>query len=309
MLNEKAFKIVEDMISRSEELGIIHTKEEANIIDAGVKAEGSLEAGQLLAEVCMGGLGRVELSLKDYSGLLLPEVVVTTDKPALATLASQKAGWNLKADNFFSLGSGPARALAKKPKKLYERLGYNESYDKAVIVLEASQYPPREIVKLIAESCSVAPEDIYILIAKTSSIAGAIQISARVVETALYKLDHMGIDTTKIKFASGRAPVAAIVGGDGEMMGVTNDMIIYGGEVFLASEADFNINEVPSNASPAFGKPFMDIFKEAGYDFYKINPAIFAPAKVTVNFLNSKKIESAGEVAFDVIKKSLKVEK
>ncbi|GCC11612.1 methenyltetrahydromethanopterin cyclohydrolase [archaeon] len=309
MLNENAFKIVEKMISSSEKLGIIYKKDEANIIDAGIKAEGSLEAGRLLAEICMGGLGSVEISLKDYSGILLPEVVVSTDKPALATLASQKASWNLKAGNFFSLGSGPARALARKPKWLYERLDYMESYYRAVIVLETSQYPPREIVRLIAESCSVTPENLYIIVAKTSSIAGTVQISARVVETALYKLDHMGVDTRKIKFAIGRAPVAAVVSSEGEMMGITNDMIIYGGEVFLASEVDFDINEVPSSASPSFGKPFADIFREADYDFYKINPAIFAPARVAVNFLSSKKLETAGEVALNLIRKSLKVGK
>ena len=65
MLNENAFKIVEKMISRSEELEIIYRKDEANIIDAGIKAEGSLEAGRLLAEICMGGLGSVEISLKE----------------------------------------------------------------------------------------------------------------------------------------------------------------------------------------------------------------------------------------------------
>ena len=59
----------------------------------------------------------------------------------------------------------------------------------------------------------------------------------------------------------------------------------------------------------SFGKPFADIFREADYDFYKINQAIFAPARVAVNFMNSKKLETAGEVAFNVIRKSLKVEK
>ncbi len=155
----------------------------------------------------------------------------------------------------------------------------------------------------------MTPENLYIIVAKTSSIAGTVQISARVVETALYKLDHMGVDTRKIKFAIGRAPVAAVVSSEGEMMGITNDMIIYGGEVFLASEVDFDINEVPSSASPSFGKPFADIFREADYDFYKINPAIFAPARVAVNFLSSKKLETAGEVALNLIRKSLKVGK
>lgn len=306
MLNQRAYAIVEEIISRKEELGVVCKQDGAHIIDAGVEAEGNYQAGKLFAEACLGGLGKVELSLHDYSGMLLPQVAVVTEKPAIATLASQKAGWNLKSGSFFALGSGPARALAKKPKDVYEKLGYSEGSDKAVIALEASSYPPEEVVEEVAESCGLDKEKVYILIARTSSIAGAVQISSRVVETALYKLDHLGIDTKKVKFAMGTAPVAPVVGGDGEMMGTTNDMVIYAGEVYLTSEVDFDVSKVPSRASPAYGRPFMEIFKEAGYDFYKINPAIFAPAKVSVNFLRSKKIESAGDVALEVVKESIK---
>lgn len=305
MLNRGAYNIVERMIEEREELGIIYEKRDAHIVDAGVKTEGSLEAGKLFAEASMGGLGRVDISLHEYSGLLLPQVEVTTEEPALATLAAQKAGWNLKAKDYFSLGSGPARALAKKPQDIYQRLNYSESSEKAVIALEASTYPPGEVVDKIAGACGLEREQIYILIARTSSLAGAVQISARVVETALYKLDHLGIDTRKIKYALGRAPVSPTVGGDGKMMGTTNDMVIYCGEVYLASDVDFDVTRVPSNASPAFGKPFMEIFKEAGYDFYKINPAIFAPSRVSVNFLSSRKVQGAGKISPDVVKKSL----
>lgn len=309
MLNSRAFEIVEEMISRQEELGIIYTRKgDAHLVDAGVKAKGSFEAGLLLALACMGGLARVELDLREYEDLLLPSVYVETSYPAIATLASQKAGWSLKAEKFFSLGSGPARALAKKPKDVYERLNYQEESDKAVIALEASKYPPDDLISRIAKECGVQPENLYIIIARTSSIAGSVQVSARVVETALYKLYHMNYDVSRISFASGRAPVAPIVGDDNIMMGATNDMIIYGGEVFLTTDRSFDIELMPSNNSPAYGKPFLEIFREADYDFYKINPAIFAPAKVTANFLDVNEVRSSGYVNSQVIKKSLKVE-
>jgi len=309
MLNSKAFEIVEEMISREEELGIKYIKKgDAHLIDAGVKTTGSFEAGRLFALACMGGLASIELNLREYDGLLLPEVYVETSSPALATLASQKAGWSLKAEKFFSLGSGPARALAQKPKDVYERLNYKEESDTAVIALEASKYPPEELIKKIAKECGVQPENLYIIIARTSSIAGSVQVSARVVETALYRLYHLDYNVSRITFASGRAPVAPVVGDDMVMMGATNDMIIYGGEVFLIAEEGFDIEVVPSNNSPAYGKPFLDIFKEADYDFYKINPAIFAPAKITANFLDSREVKSSGGVNTQVLKKSLKVE-
>ena len=35
-----------------------------------------------------------------------------------------------------------------------------------------------------------------------------------------------------------------------------------------------------SGASPAFGAPFREIFEAAGRDFYAIDPALFAPARL-----------------------------
>ena len=53
-------------------------------------------------------------------------------QPVLACLGSQYAGWSLAASKeetggkkFFSLGSGPARALAAK-EKLFAELGYRD---------------------------------------------------------------------------------------------------------------------------------------------------------------------------------------
>jgi methenyltetrahydromethanopterin cyclohydrolase len=304
-LNREACEIARDMIRRQEELEIsVAEVGGATLIDCGVKAKGSFAAGVLFAEACMGGLGEVRLSAREYGSLTLPVVEVTARKPAIACLASQKAGWSIKGEGFFSLGSGPARILAKKPKETYEELGYSEESEEALIALEAGKYPDEEVVRSIASQCGIETENLYILIARTASLAGAVQISARVVETALYKAQYIGCDTTKIYSAFGTAPVAPIIGGDAKMMGVTNDMIIYGGEVYLVGEG-IPAEKLPSSGSPAYGKTFEEIFKEANYDFYKINPAIFAPAKVIVNDVEEKKLATAGEVNVGVLKKSL----
>ncbi len=277
------------------------------LIDCGVNSKGSLEAGVMFSRVCMGGLAHIRTGREEYGGLTLDTVKVETYQPAVACLASQKAGWNIKGEGFFSLGSGPARILAKKPKETFERVGYTEESDEAVICLEASKYPPEAVCDDIAKACGISSEGLYVLIARTACPVSSVQISARMVETAIFRLDHLGVDTRGIKMGRGVAPIAPVVGDDNQMMGITNDMVIYGSSVYLETEVDFQVESLPSLNSDAYGKPFADIFKEAGYDFYKINPAIFAPAEVEVLNLQTGRKEKAGRVNPQVLKESLGV--
>ncbi|MFH1774587.1 MAG: methenyltetrahydromethanopterin cyclohydrolase [Methanobacteriota archaeon] len=300
-LNKNAVKIAEEMLERQEELKInsFKLRNGAKIIDCGIEANGSFEAGKLFAQACMGGLAEFEFSMRHFRDFSLPSIEVATDFPALACFASQKAGWNIKGENFSAIGSGPARILAKVPRKTFEKIDYSEKAKEALIALETSKCPTEKICESIAKECGIMAKNLYILIARTASLVGSIQVSARMVETALFKLDYLGYDVNAIEAAFGSAPVAPVVGNDAQMMGVTNDMIIYGSKVFLYTQENIDAAKIPSNTSPAYGKPFSEIFRECGYDFYKINPAIFAPAEVYVN--NAK----AGRINPEIIKKSL----
>ena len=40
------------------------------------------------------------------------------------------------------------------------------------------------------------------------------------------------------------------------------------------------VNQAPSMASKDYGKPFLQIFREADKDFYKIDHGLFAPAVI-----------------------------
>jgi methenyltetrahydromethanopterin cyclohydrolase len=250
----------------------------------------------------MGGLA--EIKIKD-GAQGFKEVVVKTEHPAVSCLASQKAGWCVDAEGYFALGSGPARILARKPKETIERVGYTEEFDKAVIALESGKFPPAEICNMIARECGIEPANLYILIARTASLAGTVQISARMVETCLYKMDHLGFDVNSVKSASGTARIAPIIGDDTLMMGLTNDMIIYGSSVSLQTDTDFDAEKIPSSSSPDYGKPFADIFKNAGYNFYKIDEGIFAPAEVTVENTTTDEIKKAGSINNDIIKMAI----
>jgi methenyltetrahydromethanopterin cyclohydrolase len=49
-----------------------------------------------------------------------------------------------------------------------------------------SALPTEEVVEYIAKHCNVDDQNVYIAVAPTSSIAGSVQISARIVETGIH---------------------------------------------------------------------------------------------------------------------------
>lgn len=302
-LNEEAVKIAEDMLAEAERLRVkAVTIGGATVVDCGVEAEGGFEAGRLFIQACMGGLAEVDFRLGELG---LPWVQVATSHPAVACIGAQKAGWMIKGKDFTALASGPGRILAGKPRETYDKLGYREEAEEALVALEAAKYPPEDVVKEIAEGCGVEAEDLYILMARTASIVGSVQVSGRAAETALYRIDKLGYDVGDVGHVMAEAPVAPVVGGDAKMMGVSNDMIIYGSRVYLSTRAELEVQDIPSTGSSAYGKPFGEIFKEAGYDFYKIDQGIFAPAEVCVNNPASGMLKKAGRVNLEVVRRSV----
>jgi methenyltetrahydromethanopterin cyclohydrolase len=306
-LNENAVRIVEEIISKRKKLkiGVVELENGAKIVDCGIKYDGGFEAGRLYSLACLGGIAQVKLEAEKFGDLTLKKVEVETEYPVIACLASQKAGWNIRGQGFYAMGSGPARILAQKPRETYEKIGYSEESDRAVLALECSRYPPADICDNIAEACGVSPDGLYLLVAKTASIVGTTQISARALETCLYKIEHLGQDLNNIVRGKGSALIPPIVGDDAKMMGITNDMIIYGSKVYLESLGDMELENIPSSSSPAYGKLFEEIFREAGYDFYKINPDIFAPAEVVIKNINTGEERKAGKMNLGMVRKSI----
>lgn len=301
-LNDRAWRIADEFAIQSEPLRCgVSFLAGCRIIDCGVKQVGSLEAGKRLAEVCLAGLGNVQLAQG-------PAVVVQTDQPLLACMASQYAGWQLTGEKFFAMGSGPMRAVARR-EPLFEQLGYREQADRVVGILETGKLPTEEICRKVAEQCGVAPDNVTLLAARTASIAGTVQVVARSVETALHKLHELGYDLQRIVSGFGAAPLPPVAADDLVGIGRTNDAILYGGEVTLwVRDDDARLAEigprVPSNASRDYGEPFAAIFERAGRDFYKIDPMLFSPAVVTFNNLATGKSHRFGQLRPDVLRRS-----
>ncbi|GBE17837.1 methenyltetrahydromethanopterin cyclohydrolase [archaeon BMS3Abin16] len=300
-LNENALEIAGAMIEGKDRFGVEEARLEcgATVVDCGVNAVGSVEAGLLFSRVCLGGLAEVAVSNEGFGALGLPVVSVRTDAPRLACIGSQKAGWSVKVGGFFGMGSGPARMLLDSAPE-----GLREDSDVGVLALECSVLPGDDVAEYVAGKLGIDAGNLTILAVRTASVAGSVQVSARMVETALFKMDHLEI-TADIVSGEGTAPIAPVKGGDSRMMGVENDMIIYGSSVKLTVSEDVDVEAIPSVSSPEYGVPFAEIFKRAGYDFYKIDQGIFAPAQVTVENIASGEIKIAGEVNFEMVEKTI----
>ena len=314
-LNDRALSLTEWGIEHSEELGILTEKHPtgATIIDLGVKARGGFAAGRFMTEVCLGGLGKTSITHMTFGDLVLPSIHVETDFPAIATLGAQFAGWQIKTSDYFAMGSGPARAIALKPKELYQKIEYSEASEKAVLVLEADRFPTGQAIEYIARECKTKPTSLYLLVAPTSSMAGAVQISGRIVESGIHRLTEIGFDPKKILYGCGYAPISPIHPKTAKAMGRTNDAISYGGATYYSvdSEDDTKLRELvhraPSSASKDYGKPFYDIFKAANFDFYKIDPAIFAPAAFTINNVRTGVTHTAGKIDTLLLKQTMEI--
>ena len=319
-VNVEAKKTVDVMIEKADELNIaVATLDNgATVIDCGVNVDGSFKAGELYTKVCLGGLADVGISIPgDLSEkFALPSVKIKTDSPSISTLGSQKAGWSVSVGDFFALGSGPARAIALKPAETYEEIDYEDKdADLAILTLEADVLPDDEVAQYIADECNVDVKNVYLLVAPTSSLVGSIQIAGRVVENGTYKmLEFIKFDVRKVKHAAGIAPIAPVDPDGLKAMGKTNDAVLFGGRTYYYVESEEGDDiaavaaQLPSSAADGYGKPFFDVFKDAGFDFYQIDKGMFAPAEVVINDLTTGKMYREGFVNADLLKKSFGID-
>ncbi|MGQ9513611.1 MAG: methenyltetrahydromethanopterin cyclohydrolase [Thermoproteota archaeon] len=319
-VNERAYNLFAKMVEDPEGYGInVHKLSNGStIIDAGVEVQGSFAAGKIVTEICMGGIGETSIAMKSYGGMELPTITVRTDQPAISLLACQLAGWKIQGKDEIWYVSGPARAIVQKPKRLlpnllFQQLQYKDEAELAVAFLEpiGQSLPGEAEAQLVAESCNVKPQNTFIVVASTSSLTGSVQISGRVAEMGLYKLSQLGFDPLKVKNAVGSAPIAPVQPDKDRAIGMCNDCIILAGASYYLIRTEEGegieqlIRSVPSSSSNNYGKPFYDVFLEAGKDFHKIDPGLFSPAQVTLNDIRTGRALQAGIIDIVLLKRSL----
>ncbi len=310
-IHEVCRPLVKSLIAQAKNLniGVSQHVSGATIVDAGIQYAGSAEAGRLIAEICMGGLGDLRFEQGTTFKNWPLSIHVKSDNPILACLGSQYAGWALVSESehekFFSLGSGPARAIAQR-EGLFKELNYQDSSDATVIVLETDKIPPTEIIEKVARDTHIKAENITFILTPTTSIAGVTQIVARVLEVALHKAHTLHFPLENIVSGSGVAPLPPVSSDFLTAMGRTNDAILFGGFVELNvkcsdAEAEKLALALPSSASKDYGKTFAEVFKFYKMDFYQIDPLLFSPAKVKITNLKTGNIFNAGEFSATLI--------
>jgi methenyltetrahydromethanopterin cyclohydrolase len=234
---------------------------------------------------------------------------VTVNWPHIACMASQYAGWAVKYESYFAIGSGPARALFGN-EEIFNKLDYRDQAKTAVLMLEGRELPGEEVAAFVAEKCKVRSGQLSLLIAPTASLVGSVQIAARSAETGLHKLTELGFDVRQVVSAYGVCPLAPVAGDDMHAIGRTNDAILYGAQVYYSVQAEDEvlaelIEKVPSSGSRDYGVQFYELFKRYNGDFYQIDRMLFSPAQVEIHNLKSGRTFRAGRLNPSLLRKSL----
>ena len=187
-----------------------------------------------MARVCTAGLADVSLQ----SGPDGPEVQLASDDPVRACLASQYAGWQIKAEQVLRHGLR-ADAGGRRPRgdlRAHPRQGA------AAVSPSACSKPastrPRRSSPTSSNHLPATAEKLTLLVAPASSMAGTVQVVARSLETALHKLHELKFDLRQVVSGYGVAPLPPVAADEGRAIGWTNDAILYGGRVVLWVRAD-----------------------------------------------------------------------
>ncbi len=309
-LNQRAAALCTQIDAQAAELQVVRHSLPCGttVLDCGVACAGGQEAGLLLARVCLADLAEVAIAPGTTEQWPSEVVTVSTDHVVAACMASQYAGWEIKGEKYFAMGSGPMRAAAAR-EPLFDAIGYQEQPDVGVGVLESGKLPTDTICRDIAAKCGIAPDRLTLLVAPTRSPAGTLQVVARSVETALHKLHELGFDLLRIVSGRGTAPLPPIAEDDLVALGRTNDAILYGGDVTLQIHGDDPSLEaigpqVPSSTSADYGRPFAEVLAGYNHDFYQVDPLLFSAAKITLNNVDTGNSFTFGELNYELLRQS-----
>ena len=177
-------------------------------------------------------------------------------------------------------------------------------------MLETRTLPTDEVAAYVAQKARLQASALTFVVAPTASLAGGVQISARIIETGLHKMETLGFDVRRVVSAMGMAPIPPVAKNDLRGIGRTNDCILYGGQAHYTVRAgDQELAElaekVPASASRDYGTPFYDIFQRYEGDFYKIDPGLFGPAEVLFLNVTTGRTHRFGRPEPDVLRRSL----
>ncbi len=332
-LNARAAQQCAAIVESANELDVrIRSDADVTVLDFGVDRIGTWAAALALSRICMSGLCELTLGAPTHD-LPLPRLIVTTDFPLEACIASQYAGFPFSVGSFYAMCSGPGRLVRGREPILEQYELAEQSFDR-VLVLEADRLPSKaETKELVAQ----LPGDghTWLCVARTNSLPGTAQVVARSVETCMHKLFELGFDLSRVRRALGVAPIPPLGKSSFQSLAWTNDAILYGADVQLWVEPNQNLPatagqsgaapddspghdaaaksvrlddllaQLPSCSSPEFGRPFREIFERYDRDFYKVDRMLFSPARIVVYELDSGRAIEVGALRHDLLREWL----
>jgi len=97
----------------------------------------------------------------------------------------------------------------------------------------------------------------------------------------------------------------------GKAMGRAEDALTYGGVTsYVVDEAEDALKKIaekaPSTNCKDYGKTSYEIYKAVDFDFTRIDPALFAPAAISLTSARTGATFTYGEVNDEIIKQSMK---
>lgn len=313
-VNRKSFQLAKKLLKNKDilKIDVSYLENGTTVIDLGQKVKGSWEAGRILTEILLGGLGQASFETfpEKIAGTQLPAVNIRVDWPLLSLAGCQISGWELSPGNFAPILAGPGRTLGRKENDwLTPYTDYEDDFDKAIITIESPSPVTLEQANNLAKACNVDSDMLYILIAPPASLVTYIQVSGRILEQTLHRLMEEKFDLDTIIQAQGFCVIPPLIKDELISMGRMNDALIYGGHAnFTVNTEDKYIeniiNKITSDQSEVYGRPFKEIFKEADLNFYNVPKELFSPASVTIINERTGKSFNAGEFNKKVLEKS-----
>ena len=288
---ERTTRLVDGLARDAWSLGVEVSRGERGetVVDCGVGAPGSWEAGRRVVEIAHGGLGIARIGLKDVAGWLLPEIVVESCRPTISAYGLQVSMPLSEVDSAIRV-SGPIGARCAEGRIA---LGQEEATELAwgVAVVESDRLPTADVVDALAERSGLAPSALTLLVAPSGSVVGTTQIAGRINECVLFTLEEsMGIDCTVVTHILGATPIAPAAEAGSCPAVTADDLIHYAGRVVLEVDAGFDrdfetlAERLTFASTSAYGRRFADLLAEAGGVFEAIPGLIdlHRPARVTV---------------------------
>jgi methenyltetrahydromethanopterin cyclohydrolase len=313
-LNRQSHAILQTIMQNAESLQVkVHKLPNGTrVVDAGVKAVGSLRAGLLISRVALGGLGEVTITQQDYGDLNLPTVHVIVDQPALSLFCCQYPVPTIDLGDYKGIWSGPGKIHIRQPKRVFKLIDYAEPSKIAVFLVQSDDLPDAKVASKLARLCKVKPSQLSIVVVPTRSVAGAVQVAARVLEDPLgraVKVLHYPLN--RIKAMIGSAPLSPVYPDIWRKPGLTpDDMLFYASRITFLIDArpSDDLQSLATNLTsavlPRFGMSFYEMLKDVNFVFERLDSPSYASASITIYDTSSGRLYQAGKLHLDLIKKT-----